>query len=201
MNALIIVDVQKDFLPGGALGVEGGDEIIPVIERLVAENQSPESPLMVVVTADRHPERTAHFDKWPVHCVADTPGAEIDDRIWNLAGYIVVKGEGTEDDGYSGFEGEDPADGEPLDAELKRAGITDVTVVGLALDYCVKATALDAQRLGYDTAVILAGTRAVAPDSGFAAIEELRAAGVKLVEGCPVCGNPDNRGCCEFGAL
>lgn len=180
MRALIIVDVQKDFLPGGALGVAGGDEIIEPI-RALAATATVENPLYIVTTGDAHPEGTRHFDTWPVHCVAGTPGAEIHPDIWQLPVDHVVKGESMEDDGYSGFEGVDITFEQPLEVLLAQKGITDVTVVGLALDYCVKATALDAAALGFNVTVPLALTRAVADDTGREAVEALRAAGVEVV--------------------
>jgi nicotinamidase/pyrazinamidase len=178
-NALIIVDFQMDFV-NGTLAVPGAEDIVPVIERLARGGDW----TYVMLTADWHPSATKHFEKWPVHCVADTLGAQIDTRIAALTwDHLFLKGTGGDDDGYSGFEGLDE-DETNLDDTLALAGVRDVTVVGLALDYCVKATALDAARLGYKVTVPLAATRAVNRNDGDEdrAIAELRAAGVEVTQ-------------------
>jgi nicotinamidase/pyrazinamidase len=183
-DALIIVDVQKDFLPGGALAVPHGDEVIPEIERLAASRDWTD----IVLTADWHrSDNIEHFTKWPVHCVQGTAGAQIDPRIRALVEGTTLepvfsKGMGAADDGYSGFEGMDD-DETLLDDRLALAGVRNVTVVGLALDYCVKATALDAARLGYNVTVPLAATRAVnlpGVGGGDQAIADLRLAGITV---------------------
>ena len=152
MNALIIVDVQNDFCPGGALAVPEGDAVVPLINRIAAHFD------VVVASQDWHPRDTAHFKKWPAHCVRDTKGAAFhpsldDGKIQK----IFYKGTGNKDDGYSAFE----ATNADLADYLKRKGVTDVYVAGLATDYCVKATAVDAKRHGFNTFVVLDACRAV----------------------------------------
>ena len=169
MNALIIVDVQNDFLPGGALPVSGGFEVIEPILRLAAEADT------VVKTADDHPEKTKHFEQWPVHCVRGSAGARFPQAIRDLPGPVFGKGQHDGEDGYSGFTNRS------LGRWLKGEGVTEVTVVGLALDYCVKETALDARLRGYEVTVDLGATRPVTEEGGAAAIAELEAAGAKVV--------------------
>ena len=168
--------MQKDFCPGGALAVQGGDEIVPVVNEMARE-----SPF-VVATRDWHPAAHSSFaergGQWPVHCVQGTEGAdlhpELDERAIDL---VVDKGEEVDEPGYSGFEGTD------LKRHLLDQGVRHVDVVGLALDYCVKATALDARRAGFAVTVHLAGTRPVdvSPGDGERAVAELRKAGIEVV--------------------
>jgi nicotinamidase/pyrazinamidase len=175
-KALIIVDVQNDFLPGGALGVTDGDEVLPVIQGLIDRDEW----TSIVVTRDFHPEQTKHFEKWPVHCVQGTPGALIHEPFREAADTIITKGTSTEDDGYSGFEGTDQDD-TPLDDVLGLAGVREVVVVGLALDYCVKATALDAVKCGYHVTVPLNATRPVEWPTAATSIYEMQQANVNIV--------------------
>jgi nicotinamidase/pyrazinamidase len=186
-TALVVVDVQHDFAdPDGGLYVDGGEEVVPVVNDEVAAAQAAGAP--VVYTQDWHPESTPHFAKdggvWPVHCVRDTWGAELH-RDLVVDGPIVRKGvDGG--DGYSGFSVRDPVSGEETDTQLGRlleeAHVRRVVVTGLAGDVCVKATALDARDLGYEVIVPLAATRFVELEDGDAerTIDELRAAGVEL---------------------
>ena len=183
--ALIVVDVQNDFAdPAGGLSVAGGEAVIPVIngEIQLARNNG----AFVVCTQDWHPEHTPHFAKdggiWPDHCIADTWGAELHPALEAGDAPIVRKGANGED-GYSGFTMRDSQTGEtiatPLDALLREQGVDEVVVTGLATDYCVKATVLDAARLGFAATVLADGIRAVdlEPGDGLRAIEEMRAAG------------------------
>ncbi|MDP9386822.1 MAG: isochorismatase family protein [Actinomycetota bacterium] len=165
-TALVVVDVQNDFAdPRGSLYVDGGDRIVPVVNELVAAARA--AGALVVYTQDWHPEATPHFQKdggiWPVHCLAGSWGAQLHPDL-DVDGPVVRKGTGGED-GYSGFTARDVTTGEDKPTDLRSVlnerGITRVVVVGLAQDVCVKETALDARRLGYDTAVPLAATRAV----------------------------------------
>ncbi len=186
-TALIVVDVQNDFAdPAGGLSVAGGDAIIPTVNGQIAMARN--NGAVVVATQDWHPEVTPHFAKdggiWPVHCVADTWGAALHpDLVLPDDAPRVRKGVNGED-GYSGFTTRDPTTGETTPTELERllrdAGITRVVVVGLATDHCVKATALDAVRLGFETALLTDAIAAVdlAPGDGAAALEEMVAAGV-----------------------
>jgi nicotinamidase/pyrazinamidase len=157
-SALIVVDVQNDFAdPAGSLSVKGGDAIIPTINREIEMATS--AGAQVVATQDWHPESTPHFAKdggiWPVHCVRDSWGAELHPDLALPADAPRVRKGANGEDGYSGFMMRDPTSGEEkpteLDGLLRDRGVTDVVVVGLATDYCVNATALDAARLGYDT--------------------------------------------------
>jgi nicotinamidase/pyrazinamidase len=187
-TALIVVDVQHDFAdPAGSLAVRGGAEVVPILNAEGAAARAAGG--QVVYTADWHPPRTPHFVTdggiWPVHCVAGTPGAAFHPDLL-VEGPVVRKGANGED-GYSGFTMRDPTSGATipteLEALLRERGIRRVVVGGLATDYCVKATALDATRLGFRTAVLVDGVRAVdlAPGDGDRALEEMRAAGVELL--------------------
>jgi nicotinamidase/pyrazinamidase len=183
---VVVVDVQNDFAdPTGALAVPGAEEIIEPINALVDAATS--SGASVFYTQDWHPSRTPHFDNeggpWPVHCVAGSWGAELHPRL-RLAGPVVRKGTGMED-GYSGFTVRDLEAGEDkpteLDAELRTRGVDRLIVVGLALDVCVKATALDAARLGYRTGVLISCSRPIAAEPAEVArvVDEMVAAGVE----------------------
>jgi nicotinamidase/pyrazinamidase len=186
-TALIVVDVQHDFAdPSGSLAVRGGAEVVPVLNAEAAVARTAGGS--VLYTADWHPRRTPHFVTdggiWPVHCVAGTPGAAFHPDLV-VDGPVVRKGSNGED-GYSGFTMRDPTSGATipteLEALLRERGVRRVVVGGLATDYCVKATALDAVRLGFEAAVLVDGVRAVdlAPGDGDRALEEMRAAGVEL---------------------
>ncbi|NNC80313.1 MAG: isochorismatase family protein [Acidimicrobiales bacterium] len=185
--ALVIVDMQNDFAdPNGSLFVDGGDTITTAINAESAATEAAGGH--VYYTQDWHPPETPHFADfggvWPIHCVRDTWGAELRPDL-DVRGPIVRKGVGGED-GYSGFTMRDPETGEEVPTELnsllRADGTTSVVVVGLALDVCVKATALDAVANGYDTTVLADQSAAVnlQPGDGDAAIEELRAAGVTV---------------------
>jgi nicotinamidase/pyrazinamidase len=189
-SALVVVDVQNDFAdPGGGLYVAGGEQVVPVVNAQVGAARAAGAP--VFYTQDWHPPTTPHFAKdggvWPVHCVQDTWGAELHPDL-RVDGPVVRKGTGGED-GYSGFSVRDPVSGAEsatrLGSLLDEAGVRRVVVVGLAGDVCVKATALDARRLGYESVVPLAGTRFVnlSPGDGERAVDDLRQAGVLVVTG------------------
>ena len=187
-TALIVVDVQNDFAdPGGSLSVAGGTAIIPLVNAQVVAARA--AGALVAYTQDWHPERTPHFvtdgGPWPVHCVADTWGAALHPDLV-VDGPIVRKGANGED-GYSGFTMRDPTGDATVPTELagllRGRGVEAVVVCGLATDYCVAATALDAVSLGFATSLLLDGVRAVdlAPGVGDRAIERMAAAGVALV--------------------
>lgn len=175
ITALLAVDVQHDFLPGGALGVAGGDEVVGVLEQLAGAVD------LVVATRDFHPGRHSSFTEvggpWPPHCVIGTAGAALHPAIDALAAVIVSKGMDPEVDAYSGF------DGGRLQAVLRGAGAGRVVIGGLATDYCVRATALDAMGAGLETVVITDAVRAVdvRPGDGEAALLEMQRAGVQLL--------------------
>jgi nicotinamidase/pyrazinamidase len=178
-DALIVVDVQNDFCPDGALAVADGDAVVPVINGVLGKFET------IAFTRDWHPADHCSFSdeprfadgSWPVHCLRDTPGAAFhpDLRVPEDA-RIVDKATAIEPDAYSGFDGTDLADW------LRERGVQRVFVCGLATDYCVKATALDAVRAGFDTVVITDACRAVdnPPGTGDAALRELESAGVLL---------------------
>ena len=173
-RALVIVDFQNDFTPGGALGVRDGDAIAGRIDALARSGDYD----LVVATRDWHPPDHGSFaaqgGPWPEHCVQGTPGAELHDALDRaLVDVVVDKGRDPATEGYSGFE----ATG--LEQLLRERGIDDVTIVGLATDYCVKNTALDALRAGFGVTVDSTAVRAVdvAPGDGGRALEEVRAAG------------------------
>ena len=186
-TALVIVDVQNDFAdPAGGLPVAGGAAAGPVINEQVALARA--AGAHVVYTQDWHPPVTPHFAKdggiWPVHCVAGSWGAALHPDLL-VDGPVVRKGS-TGEDGYSGFTMRDPATGTEtpteLDGLLRGRGVTRVVVAGLATDYCVKATVLDACRLGYATVVLAEGIAAVdlAPGDGDRAIAEMVASGAQV---------------------
>ena len=187
-TALIVVDVQNDFAdPDGSLYVTGGEETIPFINANIAAAR--DGGALVVRTQDWHPESTPHFEKdggiWPVHCVHDTWGAELHPDLADVDGPIVQVGTASED-GYSGFTGRNLETGEEsptaLDQLLKDRGITKVAVVGLATDYCVLDTSVDAVRLGFGATLLADGTRPVNIDlgDGARAIAEMVACGVTI---------------------
>jgi nicotinamidase/pyrazinamidase len=173
-RALLIIDFQNDFTPGGALAVPHGDEIAGRINELAASGDYD----LVAATRDWHPPDHGSFSErggpWPVHCVADTPGAQLHPALdASRIDVIVDKGQDPDTEGYSGFEGTRLAE------LLRERGITQVTVVGLATDYCVKNTALDALREGFQVSVDATAVRGVevAPGDSERALDEVRAAG------------------------
>ena len=188
-TALVVVDVQNDFAdPAGSLHVAGAPGILAGINAEIAAAR--DAGALVVLTQDWHPPDTPHFAKdggvWPVHCVAGTWGAALDPDLDAGDAPRVRKGVGGED-GYSGFTVADPVTGDRaptgLESLLRDAGITRVVVAGLATDYCVKATALDAAAAGFATTVLAGAVRAVdvQPGDGERALEAMRAAGVTVV--------------------
>ncbi len=188
-TALVVVDVQNDFAdPAGALAVAGGADILPFVNEQIAAAR--DAGAVVAYTQDWHPPSTPHFAKdggiWPVHCVGDTWGAELHPDLLVVADAVRVrKGTGGED-GYSGFTVRDPRSGEErptgLGDALRGRDVTDVVVLGLATDYCVKDTALDAARLGFRTTLLADGVRAVnlRPGDGARAVAVLCGAGVTI---------------------
>jgi nicotinamidase/pyrazinamidase len=187
-TALIVVDVQNDFAdPAGSLYVGGGEGIPGLANAEIGAARGAGSP--VFYTQDWHPATTPHFQKdggvWPVHCVAGTWGAELHPEL-RVEGPRVRKGTGGED-GYSGFTVQDPTTGAraptQLEGCLRQAGVTEVVVVGLATDYCVKETALDAVAKGFPTVVLRAAIRAVdlQPGDGDRAVEAMRQGGVRIL--------------------
>jgi len=187
--ALVVVDVQNDFAdPAGSLSVRGAERVIPVINREAASAR--EHGALVILTQDWHPGSTPHFAKdggpWPVHCVAETWGAALHPALEAPEDTPVVRKGSNGEDGYSGFTMRDPRTGDQVPTMLapllQSAGVTYVVVTGLATDYCVKATALDALRLGFTTTVLTDAIAAVdlRAGDGDAALEELRNAGADV---------------------
>jgi nicotinamidase/pyrazinamidase len=187
-TALIVVDLQNDFAdPAGSLSVTGGSAIIPTIN--IEITSSSDAGAFVAYTQDWHPASTPHFEKdggfWPVHCVAGTWGAELHLDLLQVAGGRVRKGVNGED-GFSGFSMRDPVTGDTISTALERLlrkhDVERVVVCGLATDYCVKATAIDATKLGFETYLLLDAVRAVdlRPGDGERAVEEMREAGVTI---------------------
>jgi nicotinamidase/pyrazinamidase len=198
MNALILVDIQNDFLPGGALAVPEGDQIVPVVNRLQPRFD------LIVATRDWHPANHGSFaanhphhapgDRidlhglpqilWPVHCVQETPGADfapkLDRQAW---AQIFVKGTDLAIDSYSGFFDNGHRQATGLGEYLKGKGVTNIYVAGLATDYCVKFTVLDALKLGFRTHLIEDACRGVnlQPGDVAAAIAEMRGAGAEVI--------------------
>jgi nicotinamidase/pyrazinamidase len=183
-TALLVVDVQNDFAdPKGSLYVKEGENVVPVINREIERAQA--AGALVVYTQDWHPEVTPHFQKyggvWPVHCVRGSWGAAFAADL-RVEGEVVRKATGAED-GYSGFSVADIETGrrQPTELEglLRSHGIERVVIIGLATDYCVKETALDALRRGFATTVLQEGIRAVnlKESDGARALEEIRHAG------------------------
>ena len=195
-EALIVIDIQNDFCPGGALAVADGDAIIPRVNALMDEFPT------VVLTQDWHPHHHASFAAnhpgaapfsltdmtygpqvlWPVHCVQATEGADFHPGLATDPAHLVIrKGFRPQIDSYSAFFENDRRTTTGLDGYLKARGITGLTLVGLATDYCVAYSALDAVRLGYSVRVLLGACRAIDLDGSLAAMtEQMRAAGVAL---------------------
>ena len=173
-DALIVVDVQNDFCPGGALAVAEGDEVVPVLNRLMPRFGT------VVATQDWHPADHRSFaargGEWPEHCVAESAGAALHPALdQGPIDLFVRKATTSEAEAYSGFDGTDLAE------RLRGRGVRRVFVGGLALDYCVDATARDAARAGFETYVVRDATRAVFPEQSAAKEDAWRAAGVQTV--------------------
>jgi len=174
-DALLIVDVQRDFCPGGNLAVEGGDRVVPILNRWIAAAQ--ECGARIVASRDWHPPGHVSFQSqggnWPEHCVKETPGAEFHpDLHLPQEVEIVSKGIRSDRDAYSPFDGTGLAD------RLRRAGVHRIFLGGLTLDVCVRQTALDARKSGFEVHLITDATFPVDPAGGEAAIQEMRAAGV-----------------------
>lgn len=188
-TALVVVDLQNDFAdPAGSLSVAGGEAIVPVVNHAVQAAR--DAGALIVATQDWHPDSTPHFAKdggiWPVHCVGGTWGAELHPAFRLPADAPRVRKGANGEDGYSGFTMRDPETGEEsptqLESLLREGGIERVVVCGLATDYCVKATALDAVRLGFEVTLLADAIAAVdlAHGDGERALVELQEAGASL---------------------
>ena len=179
-SALVIIDVQNDFCPGGSLAVPRGDEVVPVINRLISEFP------FVVATQDWHPANHISFKEqggpWPPHCIQNTFGAEPHPELEKERVDAWVRKASPDTDAYSGFEASD-SQGRSFDKVLKSRNIETLYVVGLATDYCVRVTTLDALREGYSVNVVTDAIRAVNvnPNDGLRALEEMTRMGARLV--------------------
>lgn len=176
-DALVIVDVQLDFCPGGALPIAQGDQVVPELNRAIAAAR--EAGVPVFASRDWHPRGHLSFAErggpWPPHCIQDTPGAAFHPGLQLPEDVrIVTKGTRFDKDQYSAF------DETGLAAELRREGVQRVWLGGLAEDVCVRATALDARAAGFEVQLLAAATRPVTPAGGQQALADLRAAGVSI---------------------
>ena len=175
-EALIVVDMQRDFMPGGALPVPEGDKIIPRCNRYIEEFRR--RGALIVATRDWHPENHISFREnggpWPRHCVQNTPGAEF---VVELPADAVIISKATEPDkeAYSGFEGTELAE------ILKRNGVKRVYICGVATEYCVRATALDAVKNGFETYLLRDAVKGINPQDEERALREMGRAGVKVL--------------------
>jgi len=187
-SALIIVDVQNDFCPGGKLAVPHGNEVVNPIEKMAV--YALRHGWKIFASRDWHPEDTTHFSKyggaWPEHCVQHTPGADFHHGLLRTKIMIILdlvtvisKGMRKDENAYSAFEGRDEH-GKLLEERLKEYEVEKIYIAGLATDYCVKATALDAKRNNYETCLLLNACRAVNLElqDGEKAVEEMRQVGV-----------------------
>lgn len=176
-EALIVVDMQKDFMPGGALPVPRGDKIIPKVNECIKKFKK--RGALIVATRDWHPENHISFKErggpWPKHCVQGSEGAQF---VVELPEDTVIISKATEQDkeAYSGFEGTD------LVEILRKRSVRKVYICGVATEYCVRATALDAVGHGFETYIITDAVRGITPKGEEEAMEELKEAGVKFVE-------------------
>jgi nicotinamidase/pyrazinamidase len=188
-TALVVVDVQNDFAhPRGSLYVRGGEEVVPIANREIERALG--AGALVVYTQDWHPEQTPHFKRfggiWPVHCVAESWGAEFHADLRVEPGAPTIRKGADGRDGYSAFSVRDPRSGEveatQLETLLRERGAERVVIAGLATDYCVVETALDARRLGHPTTVLRDAIRAVdlVPGDGDDAIDRARGAGAEV---------------------
>jgi nicotinamidase/pyrazinamidase len=186
-SALLIVDVQKDFCPGGSLAVTGGDEIIPVINRYIRLFQ--EKGLPIFASRDWHPQKTVHFSLcggiWPVHCVRESDGARFHPDMQLPENTVILsKGMNPErDDEYSDFQAVTEL-GVPFDQFLREHGISMLYVCGIATDYCVRTTVIDALNYGFSVTLLKDAIRGVdlKPGDSLRAIQEMIAAGATLAD-------------------
>lgn len=182
-SALLAIDVQNDFCPGGALPVTDGDSVVPVLNRYIALFGAAGFP--VYATRDWHPSETRHFKnfggQWPTHCLQGTPGADFHPELKLPEDVVIIsKGERFDSDSYSGFEGSD-AVGRALADVLRDAGVTHLYVGGLATDYCVHETVLDAINEGFEVTLLLDAVKGVDVKEGDSeqAIEDMIEAGAR----------------------
>lgn len=185
-KALVVVDLQNDFMPDGALGVARGDEVVAPLSELARRFAAAGRP--VFITRDWHPAETTHFQAqggpWPPHCVQDTPGARFHPGLVIPASAVIVsKGAEPDEDAYSAFQARD-ASGRLLPDLLRDAGVGHLVIGGLATDYCVRFTVADAVRQGFRATVVADAVRAVdlEPGDGRKAVQEMVDAGATLAD-------------------
>lgn len=184
-TALLIVDVQNDFCSGGALAVPEGDDVVPVINRLVELARQRDWP--VIASRDDHPAESRHFadygGTWPVHCVTGTEGAQFHPELDVEGVTEILKGTGPDDDGYSPFRGQIAGSGRDLESHLRENDVDTLLVTGLATDYCVRASVLDALANGHQVYLVEDAIRAVdvQPGDGQRAIDEMTKAGAQTI--------------------
>ncbi|AFK22387.1 nicotinamidase [Pyrococcus sp. ST04] len=177
MEALIVVDMQRDFMPGGALPVPDGDKIIPKVNEYIKKFK--EKGALIVATRDWHPENHISFKErggpWPRHCVQNTQGAEF---VVDLPEDAIIISKATDPDkeAYSGFEGTNLAE------ILKEKGVKRVYICGVATEYCVRATALDALKYGFEVYLLKDAVKGITPEGEEKALKEMEEKGVKIVE-------------------
>lgn len=176
MKALLIVDVQNDFCPGGALPAPDGDKIVPVINRIMDKFD------LIVASKDWHNENNeVHFEKWPKHCIKGTEGAAFHPDLRNTKiNNIFLKGTGNKDDGYSAFE----ATSMDLEKYLKDKNVDELYISGLTTEYCVKDSSLDSVEKGFNTYLVVDAIKGVNQNPGDEekALDELKEKGVKFIE-------------------
>ena len=181
-KALLMVDVQNDFCPGGSLAVPNGDEVVEPLN--AASAYAAKHGWLILASRDFHPPVTKHFKPegpWPPHCVAGTKGAQFHRRLDITNALVISKGYRPDEDGYSPFDGDDSS-GTSFEEILRVCGVTELYIGGLATDYCVKAAALDAAKKGFKVFLLLNACRAVNvnPDDGEKAVDEMVQAGAML---------------------
>ena len=180
--ALLIVDVQNDFCPGGALAAPGGAAIVPALNRHIADARSRD--MAVYASRDWHPAQTTHFNTWPPHCVQRTHGAEFHPSLeLPPDATIISKGDVTDREGYSAFDGH-TSQGQALDDDLRRRGIDQLFVGGIATDYCVKETVVDAVKHGFHVTVLRDAITGIdkQPGDSQRALDEMRAVGATIAD-------------------
>jgi nicotinamidase/pyrazinamidase len=184
VSALLVVDVQNDFCPGGALAVSRGNTVVPALNRMI--EWTAKRGGVVYASRDWHAPKASHFKDfggvWPVHCVQETPGARFHPGLRLPAdATVVTKGDRPDSDGYSAFEGHTPT-GESFADDLKEKGIGHLHVGGLATDYCVRHSVLDALESGFDVTLLTDAVKGVdvEPGDSAKALEEMRRAGAKF---------------------
>jgi len=186
-DALLIIDVQNDFCPGGALAVADGDQVVPALNRYIEKFRQRKLPILA--TRDWHPAKTRHFKafggQWPPHCIQGSKGAEFRSDLHLPADAVVVSaGMSPDEEGYSGFDGRDDRDIELGDL-LRRLGVERIYVGGLATDYCVKHTVLDGVKHGFQVVLLEDASRGVNLKAGDAerAVAEMMEAGAEKIGG------------------